>query len=191
MKTQFYTYLWLREDGTPYYVGKGKDNRGFESKSHRYACPPQNRIRVHYWPDEETAFAYEIFFIDFYGRKDLGTGCLRNLTDGGEGVSGLKCSPSTLLKMREAKLGKKRRPHTEETKRKMREKALGNNNPMFGKKYTMTEERREKISASHIGMRPSHSALEKLRTSHLGQLPNKGSFQKGLIPWNKKRVTVL
>jgi hypothetical protein len=84
----FYTYLYLREDGSPYYVGKGKGNRAFVSHiGHR---PPKNRSRiiVQPWPDEATAFAYEIYQIDFWGRKDLGTGILRNQTEGGQGPSG-------------------------------------------------------------------------------------------------------
>jgi hypothetical protein len=80
----FYTYLWLREDGTPYYVGKGKGNRGFESKSHRHECPPKERIIIQSWDSEEEAFEAEKFLIAHYGRIDLSTGCLRNLTDGGE-----------------------------------------------------------------------------------------------------------
>ncbi len=85
---KFYTYLWLREDGTPYYVGKGCGNRAFYRRKKMWPKPPADvrRIVVNYWTDEETAFAYERYFIDFYGREDLGTGCLRNMSDGGDGL---------------------------------------------------------------------------------------------------------
>jgi hypothetical protein len=109
----FYTYLWLREDGTPYYVGKGKGRRGFENNSHRQHCPSRERIVVNYWPDEGTAYSYEKYLIDFYGRIDLGTGCLRNLTDGGEGSNywqGKQRSEDTKKKLREV------RPNSQKSK---------------------------------------------------------------------------
>ena len=81
----FYTYLWLREDGTPYYVGKGKGNRAYISFGHGVHCPPdKERIVIYPSFSEDEAFETEIILIWYYGRKDLGTGCLRNLTDGGE-----------------------------------------------------------------------------------------------------------
>ena len=87
----FYTYLWLREDGTPYYVGKGSGSRAYTSWAHGVHKPAyKNRILVQEFPTEKDAFAAEIFLIAYYGRLDLGTGCLRNLTDGGEGPSGVK-----------------------------------------------------------------------------------------------------
>ena len=82
----FYTYLWLREDGTPYYVGKGKGNRAFDRKNHIQKPPSDtSRILVQDFTSEADAFKAEIFLIDYYGRKDLGTGCLRNRTEGGVG----------------------------------------------------------------------------------------------------------
>lgn len=85
----FYTYLWLRENGTPYYVGKGCENRGFISDGHVVHRPvDDNRIVIEYHSSEEEAFQAEIFLISYYGRIDLGSGCLRNKCDGGEGVSG-------------------------------------------------------------------------------------------------------
>ena len=56
--------------------------------------------------DEADAFASEIAMIDLFGRKDLGTGCLRNFTDGGDGVSGHKHSEASLKRMSEARKGK-------------------------------------------------------------------------------------
>ena len=82
---KFYTYLWLRYDGSPYYVGKGCGARAW--KWHRgFKNPPQReRVIIQHWPDEQSAFEAEKFLIALYGRIDLGTGCLRNQSDGGTG----------------------------------------------------------------------------------------------------------
>lgn len=85
---EFYTYLWLREDGTPYYVGKGTGRRAFQDGGRSVHLPKDHsRIKIQEWSDETTAFAFEMYLVDFWGRKDLETGCLRNRTDGGNARS--------------------------------------------------------------------------------------------------------
>lgn len=87
----FYIYAYLREDGSPYYVGKGSGSRAY-SKNGRKTQPPNDKERIVFWHEmleESEAFALEIFYIKLFGRKDNGTGILRNLTDGGEGASGV------------------------------------------------------------------------------------------------------
>lgn len=79
----FYTYMWLREDGTPYYIGKGCSLR-----AHRKGSPIAERVLIQEHASETDAFAAEVFFIAYYGRKDKGTGCLCNRTDGGDGSTG-------------------------------------------------------------------------------------------------------
>jgi hypothetical protein len=107
----FYTYLWLREDGTPYYVGKGTGHRAYAPHSVGNA-PPVERIIIQDFESEEDAFFAERFLIAYYGRKALGTGCLRNYTEGGEGTSGLVHTPETRAKIGAAKIGRKASPET-------------------------------------------------------------------------------
>ena len=102
----FYTYAYLREDGTPYYVGKGKDNRAL--KEHFVPIPPKDRILfLKQNLSEQEAFKHEIYMISVLGRKDIGTGILRNLTDGGEGVSGRVAGEETKRKMSKSQKGRK------------------------------------------------------------------------------------
>jgi hypothetical protein len=90
----FYTYTYLRADGTPYYIGKGKDYRAFKNGGRPCKKPIyHSRILIQYWKSEEKAFEMEVWWINFWGRKDNGTGILRNLSDGGAGKAGFIPDP--------------------------------------------------------------------------------------------------
>lgn len=93
---EYYTYAYLREDGTPYYIGKGKDRRAYK-KGKGETRPPRDKSRIVILKrnlTEEEAFKHEIYMIAVFGRIDLGTGILRNKTDGGDGASGMVSPPS-------------------------------------------------------------------------------------------------
>lgn len=89
IENKFYVYAYLRKDNeSPYYIGKGCGDRAY-SKEHRVHVPENSRIIfLEENLYEKDAFAKEKEYIAFYGRRDLGTGTLHNMTDGGEGVSG-------------------------------------------------------------------------------------------------------
>ena len=73
------------------------------------------------------------------GRKDLGIGVLRNLTDGGEGTSGLIHSEETRRQRSETMRG---RTLAEETRRKLSEANRGKK---------LSEETRRKMSKARLG----------------------------------------
>ena len=100
---EFYTYAYLREDRTPYYIGKGTGNRAY--RKNRRIKPPKDKSRIIFLKKnllEEEAFRHEIYMIAVFGRKDLGTGILHNRTNGGEGPSGMVHSEETRKKISEA-----------------------------------------------------------------------------------------
>lgn len=92
---KFYTYAYLREDGTPYYIGKGSGGRAWDAANHRIRLPIDYKriIITHRGLTELWALAIERRLILWYGRKDLTytdrpPGILHNKTDGGEGGTG-------------------------------------------------------------------------------------------------------
>jgi hypothetical protein len=158
----FYAYLWLREDGTPYYVGKGQGLRAFRSKAHAVRRPKDaKRIFVLPRSSEQEAFATEIELINNWGRLDLGTGCLRNRTDGGQGSSNVSA---------EIRL-----------KRSVAAKMLWTNSD-FRNKATAG------MKASHVnGFTPEHIAA--MSAAHLG-VPGSGGRKKGVPLSEQHKVSL-
>jgi hypothetical protein len=147
MDPRFYVYAYLREDcQTPYYVGKGTGNRAWSKKRNFY--PPKDKTRIKIIASslyEDEAFLLEKKLINYFGRKDLGTGILHNQTDGGEGGSNIslevRAKRSKALKgvyvgERSVWGGKKNPAQSERMK--------GENHPLYG--VPCSEERKHKSS---------------------------------------------
>lgn len=173
----YYTYAYLREDGTPYYIGKGKKYRA-TSRTRLGIKPPKDKSKIIFLKhnlNEEEAFKHEKYMIAVFGRKDLGTGILRNKTNGGEGASGIipwnrgiphskktrnkikekraqqVFSPETKERMGNMRKGKK---HTEDTKNKISSIMKGKN-----KGKIRTQEQKQKISQRQLN-KPSKYKYE-------------------------------
>ena len=104
--TDYCVYFYVREDGTPYYVGIGKKKRPFAKhahRSHNIDFKPKNDkqiLIIHEDITNEEAKKLEIEYISKYKRKCDG-GILINLTLGGDGRNGDKASEDARKKMSE------------------------------------------------------------------------------------------
>jgi hypothetical protein len=212
----FYTYAYLREDRTPYYIGKGSKGRIF-SKKDRVVNLPKDKSRIIFLKKnltEEEAFRHEIYMISVFGRKDLETGILHNRTDGGEGSSGHVVSEEVKEKLKEFNIGKKhseeskkkiskasKRKFTKEVQEKLLESWRGKKHSEESKKKiseknkgrTLSAESKNKISETHKGKPKSEEHKQKLRESNLGKKHSEESKKKMSESMkgnqNKKRKT--
>lgn len=160
----YYIYMYLDLDNIPFYVGKGKNGR-YKVYMHLRKSDTnsflKNKIRkvgevnvkiqfLHRNLTEKEAFHWERYWIKYYGRRDLGTGTLCNLTDGGEiGPTGHKHTEEAKRKMSESSKGQvawnRGIPHTVEMKQKISETLKGNPKLAYWKGKTLLKETKRKM----------------------------------------------
>jgi hypothetical protein len=173
---RFYTYAFLRRDGTPYYIGKGSGKRIY-SKGGRACGTPKDISRIIFLKQNLTegeAFKHEAYMIAVFGRKDLGTGILNNRTDGGEGSSGAIRPPELREKISQTMKG---RTFTEEHKKNLSTSRRGKRVSEETKRRigaankgkVLSEETKRKMSESHKGIAFSEERKQNIRKSKIGK----------------------
>jgi len=104
-----YVYAYLRQDNTPYYIGKGSGKRAW-SKGKGEVYPPSDETKIIIVESNLSdigSLAIERRLIKWYGRKDNNTGILRNKSDGGDGGCGRKVSQKEKDSKSEKQKGRK------------------------------------------------------------------------------------
>lgn len=159
----FVVYAYVREDGTPYYIGKGRPIRPFISGGRPCGTPPKERIiLLHENLRENEAFSLETEYIMKYGRIDIDpeNGILHNRTNGGDGASGAVRSQEFKDNLSAKMSGSGNhmfgKQHREESKKLISNKKRGKNNglagenhPCYGTKWC--EDRRKSMSERMSG----------------------------------------
>jgi hypothetical protein len=183
---KFYTYLYLRKNGTPYYVGKGQGKRAFVSRL-GHNPPERARIFIQHWASEEEALEMEKWYISIFGRKGIGTGILHNRTDGGTGIRNI--SEETRSLMAKAKIGSqnaKGHKVSEEVK-------AANSARMKGKQYLLgfkfSEESKLKMRNSHLGKRLSEEQKRKIGEKLKGHIGAKSFLGRKHTEQSKRQMS--
>ena len=152
-QNRFYVYSYLREDGTPYYIGKGTAQRVHAKHIMGGADITPDKSRRKILVDsltEDEALELEEFLISEYGRKVDG-GILINNKMGGVKNAGQVFSQETKELWSRQRTGKK---HSAETRRKMSESQRG---------QKRSPEAREKMRQAALGRK--HSAADRKKMS--------------------------
>jgi hypothetical protein len=157
--TIYYVYQYVREDLTPYYVGKGKEDRAWvpHKRSNGSDIKPKDKSRILIIKEgltEEEAFDLETNLIKKYGLKSEG-GILVNMTYGGEGRS-----PGEELRkhMSEILKGRKKPPRTKEHTEKIAARFRGK--PNLKTSIGLRKYHDSKPDRSHIIKKQSESVKE-------------------------------
>lgn len=176
--TQYYTYI-LKDSTTnqPFYVGKGTGPRMYQHKKEALREDYKKRS-VHCkiisiinrgdeilyekieQPTEEDAFALELELIKQYGRKDLGTGILCNLTEGGEGAyrRSKESIELTASKHRGMKRSEKSKQHMRDAQIKLRLSGLVTTEES---KLKMSHERKQRPKQTKLTIEKRKKSLPK------------------------------
>jgi hypothetical protein len=191
----------------PFYGGKGRYGR---EKDHRREAknllsdpdatntnPIRNYIIHKLWEQgldyiedviiigltNEEACEYEIEFIAAYGKIKDGTGCLANISDGGDGAAGIE-------PWNKGKVGLYK--HTEERKLKISEANSGENHWLYNGHHK--DESKQKMSESHMGeknhfynKKHTPETLQQMSESHTGQVCWRKGKKFGPLPEEQKQ----
>ena len=164
-----YVYRHIRLDkNEPCYIGIANDDNGIYKRANEIA---RGRNPLHQNILDKTSILVEIILddlsweeacekekelISLYGRKDLGSGILCNLTDGGEGTINRVYSESANISRSKKLKGRKFSP---ETIAKMKESRNKRTDSQKG--YKRSAETKEKNRQSHLGKKDSVETRQK------------------------------
>lgn len=163
----YYVYVYFDITGVPYYVGKGHNNRAYNT--HKYVNVPTDKKLIIIAESNLTelgAFALERRLISLYGRLDLSSGCLLNKTSGGGGLSGIIVSDTTKQKISKTLSGIKKPEHI---KQKISKSTKG---------LKKSSEARSNISNSRKGLIHAATTKSKISASLRNTWANKSSEEK-------------
>ena len=168
-------YQHIKPNGEIFYIGIGKcekraynkfnRNRHWKNIVNKYGYVVEilyNNLTI------KEAKQLEVYLIKYYGRKDLKTGVLCNMTDGGEGTYGRITSKESNIKRSNSMKGRtfskehklklslahKDRVVSEETKLKMSKSKKGC--VSYNKGCKLSEEHKNNISIARMGKTSNH-----------------------------------